>query len=106
MKFSLFRNDKAIAKDKLFLLGFIPVCLAAGIALLVAQPSFWGVGQAFSKGLGVVLVLTSVMFIPCLIYRLMTNRLKLWKDARPEEIYRCPAGGGGDNEEERAFRQT
>lgn len=73
MKFSLLRNDKTTIKDELFLLGFILVCLAIGIALLITQPSFWIIDRTFSMGVGIIFTLTGVMFIPGLIYRLMTN---------------------------------
>ena len=73
MKFSLFRNDKTTAKDELLLLGFILACLAVGIALIITQPSFWLFDRIFFAGVGVAFVITGVMFIPGLIYRLMTN---------------------------------
>lgn len=73
MKFSLFRNDKTTNKDEFILLGIIAAFLAAGIALLVLRPSFWIIGQSFSLGLGVILTITGIMFIPGLIYRFMNN---------------------------------
>lgn len=73
MKFSLFKNDKSTAKDELLLLGIILVFLASGITLFLARPSFWIIDQTFSIGVGVILTLTGLLFIPGLIYRLLTN---------------------------------
>lgn len=68
MKFSLFKNDKSTARDELVLALMIILCLAAGIALLALPPVF--------RVVGVILILFAVMFIPGLIYRLMTNDRK------------------------------
>lgn len=73
MKFSLFKNDKSTAKDELLLLGIILVFLASGITLFLTRPSFWIIDQTFSIGVGVILTLTGLLFIPGLIYRLLTN---------------------------------
>lgn len=64
LKFSFIKNDKSTIKDELLLLGFILICLAAGIALLITRPSVWIIDQTFSLGFGIILVLTGVMFIP------------------------------------------
>lgn len=76
MKFSLFKNDKSTVKDEFVLLGIIMICLASGIALFISRPSFWIIGQTFFVGAGVLLILTGVMFIPCLIYRFLNNDKK------------------------------
>lgn len=76
MKFSFFKNDKTTIKDELLLLGFILICLAAGITLLITRPSVWIIDQTLTFGFGIILVLTGVMFVPGLIYRFMTNDKK------------------------------
>ena len=60
MKFSLIKNDKSTAKDELLLFLIILVFAAVGITLIVTAPSFWFITSA-------------VMFVPGLIYRIMTN---------------------------------
>lgn len=83
MMFSLFKNDRSTIKDELLLLGFIVIFLAAGTALFITRPSFWIVGKTFSMGLGIILIFTAVMFIPCLIYRLLTNDKTPQNDKAP-----------------------
>ena len=73
MKFSLFQNDKSTIKDELLLLTFIVACLAIGIPLFAFAPSFWIVDSMITKGFGLVLIITGVMFTHGFIYRLMTN---------------------------------
>lgn len=76
MKFSLFKNDKSTARDELVLLGMIAVLLAVGIPLFVLRPAFWIIKQSLSMGMGVLLTVTGLAFIPGLIYRLLTNDKK------------------------------
>lgn len=76
MKFKLFSNDRSTVKDELLLLGFILLCLSVGSVLLILRPSFWCLDQFVSLGLGMLLTLTGILFIPGLIYRLMTNDRK------------------------------
>ena len=73
MKFSLIKNDKSTAKDELLLFLIILVFAAVGITLIVTAPSFWFITSEFSKTFGVLWVVAAVMFVPGLIYRLMTN---------------------------------
>ncbi|MBD5547067.1 MAG: hypothetical protein HDQ97_06670 [Lachnospiraceae bacterium] len=76
MKFSLIHNDKSTAKDELFLALFIAFCLVCGILLVVYKPTFWFIGQSDSTVFGVLCLILALMFIPGLIYRLMTNDKK------------------------------
>ena len=73
MKFSLFKNDKTTAKDELLLLLFIIACLLIGVPLFALAPEFWIVTSSMTKIFGLVWILAAVMFVPGLIYRLMTN---------------------------------
>ena len=73
MFFSLIKNDKSTAKDEAILFGIILAFLLAGVALLITAPSFWIVDAVMTKSYGIILIMTGVMFIPGLIYRLMTN---------------------------------
>lgn len=73
MKFSLMENDKSTVMDEL-ILGLISIgCLVLGILLIVFRPDFWVIEQNISIVTGVLIVMTGVMFVPCLIYRLLTN---------------------------------
>lgn len=76
MKFSLFKNDKNTARDELILFLFILACLIVGIALVVVRPEFWIISSSLSMSFGIVWILIAIMFIPGLIYRLMTNDIK------------------------------
>ena len=76
MKFSLTQNDKSTAMDEL-ILGLISiVCLAVGILLIVLKPSVWIISSTSMVVAGVLIALVGVMFVPCVIYRLMTNDKK------------------------------
>ncbi len=76
MKFSLFKNDKSTVKDEVYLFLFILACLIVGITLLVTKPEFWIISSSLSMSFGIVWILAAIMFIPGLIYRLMTNDIK------------------------------
>lgn len=76
MKFSVTQNDKSTAMDEM-ILGLISiVCLAVGILLIVFKPSLWIISSTSMVVAGVMIALVGVMFIPCVIYRLMTNDKK------------------------------
>ncbi len=76
MKFSLLKNDKSTVKDEIVLALIIVLCLAAGILLIVLRPSFWVIGQNITVLTGVMIAAFGVLFIPSLIYRLLTNDKK------------------------------
>ncbi len=76
MKISLFKNDKSTAWDE-FVLGIIVlICLIAGTLLIVFRPSFWIISANSLVMLGVFIDVLGVMYLFCLIYRLMTNDKK------------------------------
>lgn len=76
MKFSLLQNDKSTAKDELLLALFIIGCILIGILIFVWAPGFWIISKRMVKTLGVLWIMLGVIFIPALIYRLMTNDKK------------------------------
>ena len=76
MKFSLFTNDKTTIRDEIYLFIFIIACICVGAMLIIFAPSFWLISSAHTKSFGVLWVLVGVMFIPGLIYRLKTNKIK------------------------------
>lgn len=73
MKFSLIENDKSTVWDEVILGLIILVCLAVGILLIVLKPSFWVIEESITVVTGAMLVMTGVLFLPSLIYRLFTN---------------------------------
>lgn len=76
MKFSFTENDKSTVLDEV-ILGLIGlVCLAIGILLMVLKPSFGIIGANITVVAGVMFLLVGVMFIPCVIYRLLNNDRK------------------------------
>lgn len=76
MKFNLFKNDKSTVLDEVILFAFILICFGIGGVLCVKAPAFWIIDSATTKVFGVMWILVAVMFIPGLIYRLMTNDKK------------------------------
>lgn len=76
MRNMLFYNDKSTIKDELFLLAFIVACIGIGVLCFVYAPEIWVISSSTVKAFGVVLVLAGIMFIPGLIYRLLTNEPK------------------------------
>ena len=66
MKVSIFSNDKSTMKDELILCAFTLVCLVIGILLMTLTNDSLVV-------LGVMFIAIVVMFVPCIIYRFMTN---------------------------------
>lgn len=76
MKFSLTKNDKSTVMDEV-ILGLISIiCLVIGILLIVLKPSFWIIESNIMVVTGVMIFLLGVMFVPCVIYRLLTNDKK------------------------------
>lgn len=73
MRFSLITNDKSTYWDEVILSIGDLVFLACGIALVVFKPEFFIFTDSFTMLLGIILIITAVMFIPGIIYRLMTN---------------------------------
>ena len=73
MKYSLFKNDKSTASDELILFVLIILSLAIGVGLVLWGPSFWIIDSTFTKSFGVLWIVLALMFIPWLVYRLLTN---------------------------------
>ena len=67
MKVSIFSNDKSTVKDELFLSAYAIICFVIGVILMTVP---------FFKSLvilGAILAAQAVIFVPCIIYRFMTN---------------------------------
>ena len=76
MKFSLLHNDKSTVMDEIFLGMFIIFWIVCGVLLVVYKPSFWIIGSNVTMVFVIICLLVAVMFIPALIYRLMTNEIE------------------------------
>lgn len=74
MKNIFFKNDKSTYKDELCLGLITLVALAIGILLVVFRPSFWIISESTSVCTGVMFLLISIMYFPCIIYRLFENK--------------------------------
>ena len=73
MKFSIIKNDKSTYWDEV-ILGLISFgCMAIGILLIVLKPSFFIIDSNSFVVMGVMIAILGFMFLPCLIYRLLTN---------------------------------
>lgn len=73
---SIFSNDKSTKKDELVIAIFILLIGVAGVLLVIFTPEFWIIDAASSQMFGVLCVITSVVLIPSLIYRLATNNIE------------------------------
>lgn len=73
MKSFLFHNDKRTTKDEILLFLFIMACIGAGVLLYIFAPTDWIISNSTIKAFGIVWIIAGVMFIPGLIYRLLTN---------------------------------
>lgn len=73
MKFSIIKNDTSTFWDEV-ILGLISFgCMAIGILLIVFKPSVWIIDSNSFVVMGAMIAILGFMFLPCLIYRLMTN---------------------------------
>lgn len=63
----IFSNDKTTAKDELVLMIFVAICLVLGVVGVILQPS------VSLTVFGVLLLVTGVMFIPSIVWRLHEN---------------------------------
>lgn len=73
MKLNPIKNDKSTAGDEIVFSIITLLILAAGIALIVLKPSAGIITEALSVDFGIILIILSIMYIPCIIYRLLTN---------------------------------
>lgn len=76
MKFSLVENDESTVVDEIILAIIIVISITVGVLLVVFRPYFWIFEQSAIVVIGILFVLFGVMFIPSLIYRLVTNKRK------------------------------
>ena len=73
MKFSIVKNDTSTFWDEV-ILGLISFgCMIAGMLLIVFKPGWWIIDSNLFVVMGVAIVIFGFMFLPCFIYRLMTN---------------------------------
>lgn len=63
----IFSNDKTTAKDEVVLMAFVAICLAIGVVGVVWQ------FNVSTTVFGVLCIVTGVMFIPSIIWRLHEN---------------------------------
>ena len=76
MKFSIIENDKSTFWDEVILGAISFGCIAIGVLLIMFKPSVWIISSNLFVVMGAMAALLGVMFLPCLIYRLMTNDKK------------------------------
>lgn len=76
MKFSMVENDKSTFWDEVILGLIVVLCIAVGVVLVITRPSIWIIDSTFTTVVGVLIAAVGVMFIPALIYRLLTNDKK------------------------------
>ncbi len=76
MKFSIVENDKSTYWDEVILALIIVGFVVLGIVICAIKPSVWIIDANTSFVFGVLMIVTGVMFIPGLIYRLCTNEKK------------------------------
>lgn len=63
----IFSNDKTTAKDELVLMIFVAICLIIGVVEVIWQYN------TSTTVLGVLCIVTGVMFIPIIVWRLHEN---------------------------------
>ena len=80
MKFSLFKNDTSTYWDEVILILLVLVDLLIGILLLKFKPNFWIFTESVSACFGILALVIAVMYTPCIIYRLCTNKIEKKKD--------------------------
>lgn len=73
MKVSVVKNDKSTALDEIILSIITAVILVAGIMLVVYRPTLNIDDGTLTTCFGIIMILLSVMYIPCIIYRFFTN---------------------------------
>lgn len=76
MKFSLFENDKSTYADEIILGLIVLISAICGILLIVFRPEFLFISSNIMVVIGVMLLIVAIMFLPGLVYRLMTNDKK------------------------------
>lgn len=76
MKFSFVKNDTTTYWDEIGLILITLIALAIGVLLLVFRPSFWIISESTSVCFGVLALLLTFMYTPCIIYRLFENKIE------------------------------
>ena len=76
MELNLMKNDKSTIWDEIIFSVFTLIILALGIVLVVCRPSFWIVNESMTVCFGVIMIMLAAMYIPCIVYRFMTNDKK------------------------------
>ncbi len=73
MRFHLFKNDKTTAWDEVILAVMILISITIGILLIICRPAVLFISSTDSCMFGVLFTLFGIMFLPGLLYRLLTN---------------------------------
>lgn len=73
MKLSLFTNDKSTMMDEIIFSLITALILAGGILLFIYRPSFGIIEESMTMCFGLIMILLAIMYIPCIIYRFVTN---------------------------------
>lgn len=73
MKYDLIKNDKSTAKDEVFFSVITLIVLGAGLLLFIIRPALWIIDSSVTMSFGLILIILAIMYIPCIIYRFMTN---------------------------------
>jgi hypothetical protein len=73
MKINPIKNDPTTMKDEIVLSIITALAFAVGIALIVLKPNFWFIGADDSVVFGVLIMIASIVYVPSIIYRFMTN---------------------------------
>ena len=76
MKFSLFKNDKSTVKDEILLGLIIAAFILLGVLICIFNPSFFIISKSVSFVFGILMIVSGVILLPSLLYRLMTNNTK------------------------------
>jgi len=67
------KNDKSTSKDELILSIITLIVIGIGLVLVILRPEVSFIKSNISLGFGIAMLLLGTMYIPCIIYRLMTN---------------------------------
>lgn len=73
MKISIFSNDKTTMKDEIILSIIVILALILGLLFIYLKPNVWIIQSSSFVVLGVMLLLFSVMMVPSIVVRFITN---------------------------------
>ena len=74
MKFSIVKNDKSTFWDEVILGVIAILCLTVGVLLIIYKPNLGIIDSNSIVMIGVMIAFFGFMFVPCLIYRIFTNK--------------------------------